>query len=71
MECDFFLIPAQEFKVELKEKFLSINLHRVGKGRARLGDSLGTVFQARKEVTHKCVALNNLLILLNGGRRGI
>ena len=32
-ECDFFLIPAQEFKVELKEKFLSKNLHRVGKGR--------------------------------------
>ena len=52
-ECGLFLIPAQEFKVELKEKFLSKNLQRVGKGRARLGDSLGTVFQDKKEVTHK------------------
>ena len=47
-ECDFLLIPAQEFKVELKEKFLSKNLLRVGKGRDTTWGQSGDRFPGPK-----------------------
>ena len=60
-ECDFFWSQPMSLKWNWRKSFYQKICIEWGRAGARLGDSLGTVFQAQKEDTHKWVALNSLI----------